>query len=288
MSSIKQFYSENENSKNLFPKLAIARTENEFIALLNAHIVRLNELVNQQVENGNAMHLYKNKNDSLYSYFFPRLSIAQTNQAFGMLLNFTVDEMKFILDSIIAERVANEYIKILKDGCDEIYSLHAIDRIARQEMEADEESSEEFRQGMLEPETNVDDIINEHYDAVISFDKKSRRTHRTCDNTMEKTRKQVKILPDSLISDEETKSPKKPIGTEGKKKVKWQENNLKKRKLSKLRLQRQDKQQVVDRNRLYKSDDYDECEEAEYYDIYVSRKFTDDETEYQMDNAYEI
>ena len=272
MSNIRQLYSDNETRQRLFPRLGLAITESHFISSLNAHINYLNDLV----EGTSPRELYNSW--SMYSAFFPRLDIANNDNIFKILLKIRVDEMKNMIDSIVTEKIANEYIKILKNGCDEVYALYAIERLAREEMEAAEESSEDFKQKFLEPEINLEDITNEHYDAVLALDKKSnKRLRRGCDNSEEKLIQRMKVLPanfskevsvcDSEDDDRTLRLNKVSKAFLGllKKTKKYQENNLAKRKISKLRLQRQDKH-IVEHSQNY------ECVYDEYDKIYLDSK----------------
>jgi hypothetical protein len=277
MSIQMQFYNNDERRVRMFPRLSLAITEAHFIASLNTHVKYLNNLVTARVEGRCPRELYNSW--SMYSAFFPRLSTAHNGKAFDFFLKITVNEMKSMIDSIVTEKNANEYIKLFKNSCNEVYDLQAMERIARQEKEALEEASEEFQQEFEEPEAEFDDITNEHYDAVLSLEKKcNKRIRHGCDNSEEKFMQQVKVLPANFAKEIqlELENVDKPLL----KKTKWEENKLAKRKLSKLRLKRQDKS-IVDHKNIY------DCVEDERDDVYLDLKSLMDDYSFYSYSSFE-
>jgi len=271
-----QFYNDNKRTQTLFPRLALAITEDHFVASLNAHVKYLNDLVNARVEGTSARKLYYSW--SIYAAFFPKLSITHNEAAFDLFLEWSVNDMKAMIDSIVTDKIANEYLKILENGCNEVYELQAMERIARQEKEAAEEDSEEFQQGFEEPEAEFDDVTNEHYDTILSLEKKcNKRIRHGCDNTAEKLMQRVKVLPANFPNESQIEVQDEDVVKPSSKKAKWEENKLAKRKLSKLRLKRQDKS-IVDHKNPY------DCSEQERDAVYLD--FYDDDDSYYSYSSF--
>jgi hypothetical protein len=214
----------------MFPLLEQANSEKEFEENLYVHVEFLNDLVKiitSACKSSNYKEIYYTSNE-LYIHLFPLLSLAPENTGFTFLLDLAVKNMSEMVDKILNEYVTNAYQKLLKIHNDEANRLQAL---ARQE---EETAAEEDSFNYKECEPHLDDIINEHYDAILSFDKKSRNFQSD---------KKDKQKYNVSISNEETSEVKDPI------EKKYKENNLKKRKLSKLKLMREDKvtfSQVID------------------------------------------
>lgn len=171
-----QFYKANSSYQRMFPLLNECTTEIGFEEMMTLHVSFLNDLVNEVTtasKNSNYKNIYTAR--ELYFHFFPRLSLASNNKNFTLLLDFVVKKLSEMIDIILKEHIANAYIKIFNDYSNEIYKLEASARIARQEEEAaaEEAAAEEDE---AEEETHMDDIINQHYDAVFTFTKNSKQT----------------------------------------------------------------------------------------------------------------
>jgi len=202
-----------------------AATEKDFEEILQLNVDLLNDIVKatcSATDTLNLTNIYK-KNE-LYEHFFPRLGIAPDNNGFLFCLDSHVKSLSEMIDIILKNRIANAYIKIFENETRQVYTEQALARIARQNEDLLSEESEEEEEPLY-----MDDIINEQYDAVFTFDKKSKQTG----NKQQKNRKE---LPLTESSSEDEEEPKKPPTEK-----KYKDSNFKKRKVSKLKMVREDK-----------------------------------------------
>ncbi len=215
----------------MFPMLDQSSTEKEFETNLTLHVNLLNDLINatcSATETSELTKIYK-KNE-LYKHFFPRLSIAPTNRGYMFCLDLCVKNLSEMIDTILKDRISNAYLKIIENECRKVNAQEALARIARENEDLLAEESEE------DEEPHMDDIINEQYDAVFSFAKKKRQDHN------KKQKKRSDLVSENEDEDEnsnenevnEVNEVKKPSN-------KYKESSLKKRKISKLNLVREDK-----------------------------------------------
>ena len=203
-----------------------ATTEKEFEEILQLNVDLLNDIVKATCSATDTLkftNIYK-KNE-LYEHFFPRLGIAPDKSGFLFCLDSHVKSLSEMIDIILKNRIANAYIKIFENETRQVYTEQALARIARQNEDLLSEESEEEEEPLY-----MDDIINEQYDAVFTFDKKSKQTG----NKQQKNRKELPLTESS--SEDEEEEPKKPPTEK-----KYKDSNFKKRKVSKLKMVREDK-----------------------------------------------
>jgi hypothetical protein len=221
-----QVYKSNAIYQRLFPMLDQATTEKEFEEILQLNVDLLNDIVKATCSATDTLkftNIYK-KNE-LYEHFFPRLGIAPDKSGFLFCLDSHVKSLSEMIDIILKNRIANAYIKIFENETRQVYTEQALARIARQNEDLLSEESEEEEEPLY-----MDDIINEQYDAVFTFDKKSKQTG----NKQQKNRKELPLTESS--SEDEEEEPKKPPTEK-----KYKDSNFKKRKVSKLKMVREDK-----------------------------------------------
>jgi hypothetical protein len=213
-----QVYNSNPTYTQMFPMLEQAFTEKEFEVNIQLHVDLLNDLIKVSTSSSFDNLKINYKKNELYSHFFPMLSIAESNNSYLFFLDLATNTLKELVDKILKHHVANAYIKLLKHETNQVYDLRAKELIDRQEEEAAAEEEED---------THLEDLINEQYDAVFSFSKKSKQPRS------ESQKKSKAVAEDDDMSSE--KETNKPL------EKKYKESSFKKRKVSKLKMLREDK-----------------------------------------------